>query len=400
MLASIVLNYIQYLILKAFYKFTSFFFSFNQLKIKKNKKNKKNKKTNHYLTSAIPPSRTTYYHLLPQMASSSAQSDKTLVPKHIDNNFTIHKLLGRGGFGMVYSVSHKQAPSQQIYAAKLEKMVKKNGKENKHPQLYYEYRMYRHLQKRMKQINRYRSTKIHILPKIYLFTQIFDLNQKPLNVLVMQRIGANVAKIFSSHDRKFSQCNVVSLGIQMISCIQAVHECNVIHRDIKPENFCVGGSADPDKLYILDFGLSKCYRNRDGSHIPFRTGKTLTGTPRYASINCHEGVEQSRRDDLESFMYMLLFLLKGRLPWQGLRHKNKNDPKARHDKKTDNILIKKRDTAPHKLCEDVHPNFLKLLEYVRSLGFEEIPDYEKLRSLLIQCIMGDGDHKLATAEST
>ena len=318
-----------------------------------------------------------------------AEPHKTFIPKHINNKFTIHKLLGRGGFGMVYSASHKKAPGQHIYAAKLEKMIKKDGTDNKHPQLYYEYRMYRHLHKRMNILNSYQTPKTHILPKIYMFAQIFDMNKKPLNVLVMQRIGANVAKIFSSHDRKFSQCNVVSLGIQMISCIEAVHKCNVIHRDIKPENFCVGGDTEPDKLYIVDFGLSKCYRNHDGSHIPCRTGKTLTGTPRYASINCHEGIEQSRRDDLESLMFMLLFLLKGRLPWQGLHHKKKNDPTARHNKKTDFILKKKKEMIAHKLCKGVHPNFLIALQYIRALKFEERPDYDKLRSLLVRCIIVD-----------
>jgi len=102
----------------------------------------------------------------------------------------------------------------------------------------------------------------------------------------------------------------------MIKRIQVVHEERIIHRDIKPDNFLVGGTDQTKStVYIIDFGLAKCYKSSDGEHIPFRDGKNLTGTARYASINTHIGYEQSRRDDLETIGHVLLYFLKGSLPW-------------------------------------------------------------------------------------
>ena len=100
--------------------------------------------------------------------------------------------------------------------------------------------------------------------------------------------------------------------MQMIQRIKVVHEERIIHRDIKPDNFMTGGTdANKNTVFIIDFGLAKCYKSSDGEHIPFIEGKNLTGTARYASINTHIGQEQSRRDDLESIGHVLLYFLMG-----------------------------------------------------------------------------------------
>ena len=101
----------------------------------------------------------------------------------------------------------------------------------------------------------------------------------------------------------------------MLRRVEFIHSKRIIHRDIKPDNFTLGRGKNSYKVYIIDFGLAKKYMNSSGDHIAYREGKGLTGTARYASINTHLGVEQSRRDDLECLGYVFVYFLKGLLPW-------------------------------------------------------------------------------------
>ena len=133
----------------------------------------------------------------------------------------------------------------------------------------------------------------------------------------------------------------------MISRIQKCHEEGIIHRDIKPDNFLIGAQEHTkDTLYVIDFGLAKYYKTSDGQHIPYRDGKNLTGTARYASLNTHKGKEQSWRDDLETIGHVVLYFVKGSLPWQGLPGRNK-------DEKYQNIKNKKLETRLEDLCQGV-----------------------------------------------
>lgn len=92
-----------------------------------------------------------------------------------------------------------------------------------------------------------------------------------------------------------------------------------MHRDIKPENFLMGLGKKSHIVHIIDFGLSKRYRDsKTHQHIQYKENKNLTGTARYASVNAHLGIEQARRDDLESIGYVLVYLVNGSLPWQNL----------------------------------------------------------------------------------
>lgn len=102
--------------------------------------------------------------------------------------------------------------------------------------------------------------------------------------------------------------------------MELLHAKNYIHRDIKPENFLMGVGKNSHILHCIDFGLSKKYRDlKTHQHIPYKQNRSLTGTARYSSVNAHLGIQQSRRDDLQSIGYVLIYFLHGSLPWQGIR---------------------------------------------------------------------------------
>ena len=132
----------------------------------------------------------------------------------------------------------------------------------------------------------------------------------------MELLGHSLEDLFQYCGRKLTLKSVCMVADQMISRLESMHNNNFIHRDMKPDNFLMGLKNKAGVVYLIDFGLSKRYRDpKTGQHIPYRDGKSLTGTARYASVNTHIGIEQSRRDDLESIGYILLYLLKGNLPW-------------------------------------------------------------------------------------
>ena len=198
--------------------------------------------------------------------------------------------------------------------------------------------------------------------------------------LAMTLLGMNLEDIFHRCSRSFTVKTVLMLADQMISRVQFLHEKNVIHRDIKPENFAVGLGKETGVIYLLDFGLSKAYRDPiTHVHIPPRDRRPLVGTVRYASLNNHCGMELSRRDDLESLAYIFIYFLRGNLPWQGVRSGTK-------DAKMRKILDRKERTPLEELCEGLPNEFAVFLARVRKLGFDERPHYEEYREMFRKAI--------------
>ena len=196
----------------------------------------------------------------------------------------------------------------------------------------------------------------------------------------MELLGKSFDILFEEQNKKFTLKTVSMLAIQMLERIEFIHNKNIIHRDIKPDNFSMGIDNKNYILYILDFGLSKKYKStKTKEHIKYKENIKLTGTARYASINALGGCEQSRRDDLESIGYVLIYFLKGNLPWQGLKIEKGED-------RFHKIYLKKKEINSEILCFGL-PNEIKIfIDYTRNLKFEENPNYSFLKGLFVSIL--------------
>ena len=213
------------------------------------------------------------------------------------------------------------------------------------------------------------SLKGHGIPKVISFG-----HNKDYDILVMPLLGKSLHEIQMSKNYNFEFKDICLLAIQIIERIQWVHSQKIIHRDIKPDNFLIGLN-DPNIIYLIDFGLSKKYRSSTtGNHIKYTKIKNFIGSLRYASYNALKLREQSRRDDLESIGYMLIYLIKGRLPWDNIRVENKRSSYFK-------LSLYKKNIAPEILCSNLPGEFCEYIRYVKNLNFEDDPDYNYLKSL-------------------
>jgi len=204
------------------------------------------------------------------------------------------------------------------------------------------------------------------------------------NVMVIDLLGKSLEDLFNDTGRRFSLKTALMLADQLLCRLEIIHTKCFIHRDIKPDNFLIGRGSRRHMVYVIDFGLAKLYRDpRTHRHIPYREGKNLTGTARYASINTHMGIEQSRRDDLESLGYVLMYFLRGSLPWQGLKANTKQQ-------KYERILERKISTSTEMLCKGFPAEFRSYFEHVRSLRFDDRPDYDYLKRLFRELFFRKG----------
>uniref|UniRef100_A0A7N0TU55 non-specific serine/threonine protein kinase n=1 Tax=Kalanchoe fedtschenkoi TaxID=63787 RepID=A0A7N0TU55_KALFE len=277
----------------------------------------------------------------------------------VGNKFRMGRKIGSGSFGEIYLGTNIQ--TNEEVAIKLE------STKTKHPQLLYESKLYRILQG---------GTGI---PNVRWFGV-----EGEYNVLVMDLLGPSLEDLFNFCSRKLSLKTVLMLADQMINRVEFVHTKSFLHRDIKPDNFLMGLGRRANQVYMIDFGLAKKYRDSaTHQHIPYRENKNLTGTARYASMNTHLGIEQSRRDDLESLGYVLMYFLRGSLPWQGLKAGNK---KQKYEK----ISEKKVSTSIESLCRNYPTEFASYFHYCRSLRFDDKPDYAYLKRIFRDLFIREG----------
>lgn len=192
------------------------------------------------------------------------------------------------------------------------------------------------------------------------------------NYLVIDLLGISLSEMIT-HYEAFSLKTVLILGVQLIKIIKSLHEKDLLHRDIKTDNFLFGLGSATNKLHLVDFGFSKRY-NYDGKHMSEKNISRLLGSPNFVSLNVHNGIEPSRRDDLESCIYIIINMLLGKLEWFD---KNSNNEMA---------LLKYQITA----VSDI-PSFIKnMIYYVRGLNFSETPDYNYLINVMLHVFNDKG----------
>ncbi len=296
-----------------------------------------------------------------QLQSSASQqggNNSTIVGLH----YKIGKKIGEGSFGVIFEGTNM---INQVPVA-----IKFEPRKTEAPQLRDEYRTYKHL------------NGSYGIPNAYYFGQ-----EGLHNILVIDLLGPSLEDLFDWCGRRFSVKTTVQVAVQMISLIETLHAHDLIYRDIKPDNFLIGrpGQPDENQIHLVDFGMAKQYRDpRTKQHIPYREKKSLSGTARYMSINTHLGREQSRRDDLEALGHVFFYFLRGQLPWQGLKAPT-------NKQKYEKIGEKKRTTALNDLSIGLPHQFATYLETVRNLNFEETPNYEGYRNLLLSALTDIGE---------
>lgn len=262
--------------------------------------------------------------------------------------YEIIKKLGSGSFGEVYKV--RRRVDGLFFAAKIEKSEEDNTLLNE-------------------------SIILSRMQKQDGFTKVIEfLKEKKDSILVMELVGPSIQALFKRCNNKFSISTVCKLAIQMIKLVQKLHHNHIIHRDIKPENFTMGIGKKRNMVHLLDLGLSKFYKDDSGNHLVKKNRRGITGTLRYASLNCHRGHELSRRDDLESLGYTLIYFARGNLPWQNIKT-------VTNAEKYIKVKNMKEETSLADLCIGLPQVFFTFFDYVRNLNFEEMPAYDMLLGL-------------------
>lgn len=271
----------------------------------------------------------------------------------IGNKYKLIREIGEGSFGKIFE--GENITTNNKVAIKIEKKDVKSI-------LKHEANIY------------YKCKNIKGIPSIRMFG-----TESNYNFIVMDLLGMSLEKMreINGLNGIISLAQTLSIAIQLITCIEKLHSLGIIHRDIKPENIMT--SMRENDICLIDFGIAKYYIDQDRKHIPIVYNKNLIGNIHYASLNIHNGIEPSRRDDLISLGYIFVVCLKGTLPWKNVRSVSKDEKY----KKIKNI---KETTSLVELCNGIPYEFLSYIDYCYSLKFDENPNYEYIKSLFINLL--------------
>ena len=288
------------------------------------------------------------------MVDIDSEYIKNLIGKDI-NNYTVTKYINSGSFGHV--VEGKDKKTNELVALKIPiKTKERDGQKC----LLDEAKVYNALSD---------NGNIQGIAKMKI------IKCKDLKILVMDLLGPSLENILRKR-KQFRLKTIILLAIQLIDVMKEIHSKGYIHRDIKPDNFVLD-KDNLNKLYCIDFGLATKYIKRDQSHNNMTKNHKFLGTARYSSIASHIGHSQSRKDDLESIGYLLIYLYRGSLPWMKIKHKEKYERYRL-------IGNKKINTTEEELCDKLPNEFLIYLKYVRNMDYDEKPHYTSLKNMFIK----------------
>ena len=277
--------------------------------------------------------------------------------KYIFKKYKPIKKIGEGCFGNIYSVIRLKDKS--VFAMKTEKINTKEKMLESEAYILY------NLQKGLG------------IPKLITYGR-----NKNYNILIETLLGKSLENIFIKRQLKCNIVDVCAVGIQIIDRLEWIHSNNIIYRDIKPENFLVGIN-DPNVIYVIDFGLCKKYRSsKTGKHILPKADSKFCGNLKFSSSNTTRGKESSRRDDIISLGYMLIYLIKKRLPWDYIYKGNKLT-----NSKYIELVFLKDTNAYGKLFNGLPSEFKEFIQYAENLKFDQDPNYSYLRSILNKIIV-------------
>lgn len=275
----------------------------------------------------------------------------------IDNRWLLTKRLGEGGFASVYS-AHDNQTSQQC-------AVKMENKGKLHGCIPNEIQIYRHIHAMKKQLEG--------IP--HLISAGTSMN---FNFLVMELLGDDVYKTALKKE-KYSIVDIVGLGVQMLQRLKEVHETGVVHVDVKPDNMVCGIDSKKHIIYLTDFGLSTRYLDDNQKHVHFKRRQPFRGTQLFASRNVNAGYLASRRDDIESLFYSLVFMARGTLPWARLLQGKKKGTMKQ-------ILRSQKLITAEYLCKGLPDEFVEICRIVYDLSFLQRPPYEQIQALLVKAV--------------